>query len=207
MGKERDKRVSEGNEAAVAYLHAHGLEASVSPEVLDEMVRHAVERLERAVHREPEYELTDPEALVLREGGFDLSQGAVDRSDPVAEGVADYAALLKTALSTREAADRLGVNPSRVRQRLGEGTLYGIRFGSEWRLPLFQFADGGLLPGFEEVIARVDREEVHPVALYRWFTSPSSELYADDLEIELSPRQWLAGGRPGAPVARIASQL
>ncbi|HEX9699174.1 MAG TPA: hypothetical protein VGD06_06905, partial [Acidobacteriota bacterium] len=122
-------------------------------------------------------------------------------------GVADYAALLKTALSTREAADRLGVNPSRVRQRLGEGTLYGIRFGSEWRLPLFQFADGGLLPGFEEVIARVDREEVHPVALYRWFTSPSSELYADDLEIELSPRQWLAGGRPGAPVARIASQL
>lgn len=204
MRRAQDKQMRE-SEAAVAYLHAHGIDVSV--DLLDEMVQQAVDRLERVVRREPEYELTDPEALVLREGGFDLSCRTTGRSDPVAHGVAEYAAMLATALTTREAAARLGVNASRVRQRLGEGTLYGISVSSEWRLPSFQFVEGGLLPGFEEVIARVDRDEVHPVALYRWLTSSSPDLYAEDLGIELSPRQWLASGRPAEPVARIAGHL
>jgi hypothetical protein len=199
--------MQEEHEAAVAYLHAHGLDVGVSTDMLDDMVQLAVERLESAAHRGPEYELADSELLVLREGGFDLSGRTLGRADPVAQGVADYAAVLQTALSTKEAADKLGVNASRIRQRLGEGTLYGIRINSEWRLPLFQFVDGGLLPGFDEVVSRIDREEVHPVALYRWLTSPNPDLYAEDVEIELSPQQWLASGRRVEPVARMASHL
>lgn len=207
MSTVRDKRTRAGQEAAVAYLHAHGLGVSVSAELLDDMVQHAVERLGSALRDDPEYELPENEALVLREGGFDLAARAMGPADPAARGVAEYAALLQTALSTREAAERLGVQPSRIRQRLGEGTLYGIRIDSEWCLPLFQFTDDGLLPGIGEVIARIDRERMHPVALYRWFISPNPDLYAEDLEVELSPRQWLASGRPAEPVARTAAHL
>lgn len=206
MSKDPAEATHRGWEAAF-YLHAHGLDVSVSAELLGEMVRHAVERLGSTLHLEPGYELTEHEELVLRDGGFDLARRALGRSDPIAQGVADYAALLETALTTKEAAERLGVQPSRVRQRLGEGTLYGIRVDSEWRLPAFQFTDGGALPGVEEVLSRLDRDVVHPVALYRWFTSPSSDLYAQDLDVELSPRQWLASGRPAEPVARIAGHL
>ncbi len=39
-----------------------------------------------------------------------------------------------------------------MRQRLGEGTLYGVRAGRENRLPAFQFEGGGEVPGASRVV-------------------------------------------------------
>lgn len=52
---------------------------------------------------------------------------------------ADYMALLESSHSTAEAARFLGVDASRIRQRIRERSLYGIEYENAWRLPRFQF--------------------------------------------------------------------
>jgi hypothetical protein len=123
--------------------------------------------------------------------------------------VAEYAALLKSSLSTAETARRLGVDPSRIRQRLTADppTLYGIRIGPNWYVPEFQFDGDGLLRGLGEVVSRLD-PELHPVAVFRWFTTPSADLSAEALGgRSLSPRDWLRLGLPVEAVAEMASNL
>jgi hypothetical protein len=98
------------------------------------------------------------------------------------------------------------VGESRVRQRLGEGTLYGVKAGRENRLPAFQFEGGNEVPGIAEVLTRVDRS-VHPVAVLNWFVLPNSDLYLDEEAGPVSPRHWLlSGGDPEVP-AQLAADL
>lgn len=156
---------------------------------------------------EPEERFSAEEAAVLREGGLDLSPPSPDEPDPLARTAARYAAMMATALTTGEAADLLGVGESRVRQRLKERTLYGLKAGRENRLPAFQFESGIEVRGIGEVLRRIDRS-VHPVALLNWFASPNSDLYLDEGEERaVSPREWLlSGGSPGALVP-LAEEL
>jgi hypothetical protein len=60
------------------------------------------------------------ETAAFEEGGLDLTPPAVEGPDPLARTAARYAALLATALTTREAAGLLRTGESRVRQRLKE---------------------------------------------------------------------------------------
>ena len=156
---------------------------------------------------EPAREFSLAEVAVLEEGGLDLSPPAVEEPDPLARTAARYAALLATALTTREAAGLLGTGESRVRQRLKEKTLYGVKAGRENRLPAFQFEGGKEVPGIGEVLRHVDRS-LHPVALSNWFTLPNPDLYLDEEEEEaVSPREWLlSGGAPGVLVP-LAEEL
>ena len=155
---------------------------------------------------EPAREFLPEEAVVLEEGGLDLSPPATGEPDPLARTAARYAALLATALTTREAARLLGTGESRVRQRLKEKTLYGVKAGRENRFPIFQFEGGKVVPGIGEVLRHVDRS-MHPVALLNWFTLPNPDLYLDEEEGEVSPREWLlSGGTPGVLVP-LAEEL
>jgi len=190
--------------AAEAYLHAHGID--VSSGLFDKMVRVAVERLAETV-RGPTYEeLTRAEAFVLEDGGLDISTTDLGPEDPVARAAAVHAALLQTGLTTREAAERLDVHPSRIRQRLRDRTLYGIRADSEWRIPTFQFEDDRLVPGLGEVFSEID-PELHPAAVYRWFSLPSPDLHDEELDEDLSPRDWLITGRRVERVVQLARHL
>jgi hypothetical protein len=148
------------------------------------------------------HDLTAAEATVLETGSFDLRPERPDElaDDPLARGAAEYAALLATALTPPQIAQRLGLDGSRIRHRLAERTLYGIKTAAGWRLPLFQFDPftGGILPGFAAVLTTLD-PEMHPVAIQRWFLRPDP-----DLELEgrmVSPRDWLLHG--GAPKAVV----
>jgi len=47
----------------------------------------------------------------------------------------------------------------------------------------------------------------HPVAVYRWFTLPNSDLVPEDLNRELSPREWLVAGYSPKLVAELAADL
>ncbi|MDP9437640.1 MAG: helix-turn-helix domain-containing protein [Actinomycetota bacterium] len=156
---------------------------------------------------EPVGELSAGEAEALREGGLDLSPPSPDDPDPLAATAAKYAALLASSLTTAEAAGLLGVSEGRVRQRLKEGTLYGVKAGRENRLPAFQFAGAGEVPGMNRVV-RALRPGAHPVGVLNFFASPSPDLYPDEREERpLSPRDWLlSGGDPGALVA-LAEEL
>jgi hypothetical protein len=191
-----------------AFLHSHGIE--VAPERLDALVKEAVSRLQRTLYRQdPREDLTAAEAETLERGGFSLDPQELDSEDPLAQTVAMYAALLKSSFSTVEAAQKLGVDPSRIRQRLTSfpPTLYGIRIGTSWYIPEFQFDGERLVRGVGEIVSRLD-SELHPVAVFRWFTSPNADLSTDSLEgRSLSPRDWLRMGLPVEPVAEMASNL
>ncbi|HBL28798.1 MAG TPA: hypothetical protein DD490_18340 [Acidobacteria bacterium] len=194
----------------VAYLHAHGIR--VAPGELEEMVREAVERLHRTLYRpDPRPDLTAAEAAVLLRGGFVLEPADLGTEDPLVQTAAELAALLQESLPTAEAAARLGVDPSRIRQRLTSEppSLYGIRLASGWVVPVFQLEGDKVLPGIAEVVARLDAE-LHPVAVFRWFHLPNADLALErdgDEPRLLSPRDWLRLGLPAAVVAELAAQL
>jgi hypothetical protein len=197
-----------GGASAPAFLHAHGIR--VAPEALDSMVREAIERLPRTLYRlDPRPDLTEAEAAVLESGGFVLEPANLGSDDPLARSAAEYAALLNGSLSTQAFAERLGVDPSRIRQRLTSEppSLYGIRLHAGWVIPEFQLDGSQLLPGLGDVVARLD-PELHPLSVYRWFTLPNPDLEAESIPgPRLSPRDWLRLGLPAERVAEMAADL
>ncbi len=195
------------SDAAVAFLHAHGI--NLAPDAIPEMFRVAVERLRSNLRTDPQRELTAHEVKALKSGGLDLSAQEYGSNDPLAATAAAHAALLETGLTTRQAAELLKVRESRIRQRLTARppTLYGLRVASEWRIPDFQFAHGRLVPGFAKVAAAL-RPGLHPVAVLNWFCNPNPDLpNPDDEESPLSPRDWLCLGFSPDPVADLARNL
>ena len=100
-----------------------------------------------------------------------------------------------------------GVNTSRIRQRLAERSLYGLKDGNTWLLPAFQFGPKGLVPGVGVVVRRMP-PDIGPLAAARWFTSPNPDLCTrDDDERPLTPLQWLLGGNPPEAAAELAAAL
>lgn len=158
---------------------------------------------------DPAQELTKAEIEVLRKGGLDVSRSP-DGPESKAQldlTVTRYAGLLAASLTVGEAAAVLGVSESRIRQKIGDGTLYAIRAGKEWRLPRFQFAEGEQIPSAGEVFRKVPTD-VHPVSVANWFTSPNPDLYLDeDEEHPVSPRDWLLSGGSAEALSALAGDL
>lgn len=142
-----------------------------------------------------------------------LASGAGGRSAPDATIViralaeAAYSAVVESAVSVDDAGRLLGVNASRVRQRLAERSLYGIKHAGSWRLPAFQFTKRGLIPGIEIVLKALPAD-LSVVAVARWFETPNPDLCTrDDDERPLTPLEWLASGHPAEAAAELASAL
>jgi hypothetical protein len=136
---------------------------------------------------------SDRERALLKKGGVRLGSRGVD---PVLRSAGRYAEILAGSLPVQEAAKRLGVNPSRIRQRLIARTLYGVKMDSEWLLPEFQFHEGREVPGLRLVLPHLPADG-SPVGVRNWLTTASADL--DDL----SPLQWLLTGRPAATLIEL----
>ena len=195
----------------LAFLQAHGL--SMAPEGLDPLLAEAIASLKRTLYRDdPKADLPPAEAAALERGGFSFEPPEAPAASPLATSTALYAALLETALDTAELARRLRVDPSRVRQRLTSRppSLYGIRRSAGWAIPVFQLAHPDadrLVPGVGRVVARLPGD-LHPVAVYRWFTTPTPDLAPPDGAAEaLSPRDWLLAGLDVEAVEALAGEL
>lgn len=187
------------------YLQVHGLRAQ-APEALNEAMAQAIRTMRRSLYAESSGELSEAEAEVLRSGGAVLEEQL--GPDPMAEAAAEFGALLSTSLTTAAAAKRLKVNVSRIRQMLGDRTLYGVRIDGRWRIPEFQFdrrVKQGLIPNIGKVNSVLD-PELHPVAVYRWYTLPEADLETADGQV-LSPLVWLKAGLPVEPVVQAALDL
>lgn len=127
----------------------------------------------------------------------DLAPMRPDEPRADLEAAAEHAGLAASALTVSQAAGRLGVDPSRIRQRLAARTLFGIRVEGSWRLPRFQFTDDGrkLVPGFGTIARHL--AGLHPLDVATWFTTPHGDLVlggAGTEEVTVSPRDWLLGG-------------
>jgi hypothetical protein len=151
--------------------------------------------------------LTEQEERLLRDAGLDPRPLTVNETPALYRATAEYAKLINDSYTVGQAADLLGVNTSRIRQRLiGEPrTLYGIKFGKGWRIPRFQFQGRRPVPGIETVLPRMPAN-LHPVAVHRWFTSPNPDLTSAD-QAPMSPLDWLRVGNPPGAVADLATDL
>ncbi len=153
---------------------------------------------------DPASQLTQAEVLKLRRGGLAPStdQGTYERVR--ARTAADLAVLLASALSTADAATRMGVDPSRVRQLLGERRLLAMRHGSEWRILDLQFTAHGLVPNIGSVVAALP-DGLPPLAAAMWLRTPEP-----DLEVAgepVSPIEWLTAGGDPERVRPLAADL
>ena len=189
-----------------AFLGRHQIKAD--PEDLMQAVEEALAAAGGLPHLKPAESLAPEDLELLAKGGFDLDAPDLGLRDPVLRGALEYAALRATALSTREAAARLGVNDSRVRQRLAERALYGIKVDDGWRLPLFQFEEqGGLVPNIDRILPRLD-ESLSAIAVFHWLTNPNPDLASAETRDEpVSPLAWLRLGLDADVVAELAAQI
>jgi len=154
----------------------------------------------------PETNLSALEIAALKRGGFELSPLSSTSSDALVRTAAEYAVLLDTSLTVGETAQKLGVDPRRVRQLLAVRKIYGLQVRGAWKIPFFQLEDDRLLPGLEEVVPALPKD-LHPIAVYHWFTTPHPDLASKDFERAMSPREWLLTGRSPSVVVGLATDL
>jgi hypothetical protein len=154
----------------------------------------------------PAADLSAQETAALRRGGFAMIGVTPEGPNALTLTAADYAVLRETSLSVREAARRLELDPSGIWQLLTERKIYGLQVKGVWKIPLFQLDGDRLLPGLEEVVPRL-AGDLHPVAVHSWFTTPNPDLTPEDLELALSPREWLLAGYPPKAIAELAAEL
>lgn len=99
-------------------------------------------------------------------------------------------------------AELLGVDRSRVSQRLADHSLYAFVAGDERCFPRWQLADAKPLTGLKLVLRAID-PQLHPLAVDHWFTTPNVDLEIDDEPV--SPASWLATGGDPQRAATLAS--
>jgi hypothetical protein len=150
--------------------------------------------------------LTQVEAGLLDDAG--LVEGDPARPGALERSKIEFELLLKDSLTLEKAAKNLGVNASRLRQRLGQRTLYGIKDGGSWRLPRFQFASKGkkLVRGIEKVLPKVPTG-AHPLAVATWFSTPHQDLVLGEDDTPVTPLEWLESGNHPTPIAELLAEI
>lgn len=133
----------------------------------------------------------------------DDSKLASARRSNVMVLAAEYAQMVAGAKSIAEVTEYLGVKPSRVRQRVVSRSLYAIDGPNGRVFPRFQFTESGVLPGLSKVLDAID-DDAHPVAVERFFLTPTEDLESELTGEPVAPRDWLLAGLPVGPVAELA---
>jgi hypothetical protein len=179
---------------------------------LDEMIteHYGVTRteLERALESLPPIRphaaaLAEADAVLFDEADFPEDAQAYARV--TVETLGRTAHLISTAYSASEAAARLGVNESRIRQRRADRTLWAIEDRDGWVFPALQFEDEsgrrGQIRGLDQVL-RVLSADLHPLSVARFLTTPQSDLRVGGQPV--SPLDWLRSGGDVRPVLKVA---
>lgn len=167
-----------------------------------ELVALAVRKVSPPHTRPAEY-FTPEQRAVLSEVGLDLSDYRDRELDPRARAVATEAVLVDTALTVPEAARMLGVDTSRIRHRLKDGNLAGWK-NQGWRLPAWQFASNGVLPGLD-VVLRALPDDQPPLVVAAFMNTPQPDLEINRTTV--TPREWLLALGDPTPVAALATTL
>ena len=192
-------------QAASDYFTVRGL-APTSPETLNAALRQVLDTMPTMLHGDLSGELTEAEREVLISGGVRLDTKLA--GDPLAATTVQFAALVSTSLTTKEAAKRLSIPESRIRQMIARHTLYSVLLNSRRRIPAFQFAQsGGLVPNITKVNPALP-EDLHPVEVQAWYVQPHVDLFlGDDVDARVSPLDWLRSGGEVNRLTQLARWL
>ncbi|MGH9245321.1 MAG: hypothetical protein ACRD29_13590 [Acidimicrobiales bacterium] len=145
-----------------------------------------------------------PQRATLRRLGASMEPLRADALGPVAGLAAARGELVKHSLRVAKVAKRLGVDTSRVRQRIYARSLYAFKHRRAWLVPAFQVDGRELVAGLDVVVAELS-PLLHPVAVSRWFTTPNADLLLGDESV--SPISWLSSGGPPDVVATLAGDI
>lgn len=116
-----------------------------------------------------------------------------------------YLDLFNNADTSMELAAKLGLDPSRIRQRIREHSLLSIELNGERRVPRFQFQGKVEVPGLSKVLSATSM--LSPVAFAMWFLSPTPDLEIEPDAVPVSPREWLLRTGDVAAVLALAESL
>jgi hypothetical protein len=141
--------------------------------------------------------LPSAERLLWEDAGASFKTGAIEQ-DAVNAATAFSDLLIRSIEGDSKVAVLLGVDRSRISQRVRDRSLYAssrsdTRYFQEW-----QFNDEGTLRGLREVVTAMG-EGLHPLVVDHWFTTTSVDLEIGDVPVSPSP------GLP--PAATRKSQL
>lgn len=187
--------------ALETVLAKAGLE--VTPDEFLSLVVDAARRLAPA-HPEPASYFTPDQRDALTDVGLDLGPQTPRDARPRARAVVAHAVLRDSALTVAEAARQLQVDTSRIRHRLGVGRLVGWKDKGSWRLPAWQFAGNGVLPGLETVLTIIAQDQP-ALVLAAFMTNAQEDLLVDGTPT--TPRDWLLAGGDPRRVAELAAVI
>ena len=138
------------------------------------LVLHTVAEVAAAASHDPVLSVHDE--TLLDEAGF------------IAERPRATVALLSSDLQMRElvrlslrvntAAERLGVSPARVRQRIADRTVWAYKSGRNHLLPAAQFIDNRTVPHLDKVAPLISGD-LHPLSVHALLTRRFPELVVD----------------------------
>lgn len=155
------------------------------------------------VEVDPTHHLGERQQSALRKLGVTLVPLRVGELGPIGGLAVAHAQLVSRSLTVAETAERLGVDRSRVRQRIYARSLYAFKHRGVWLVPAFQLRRRKLVPGLDAVVSALS-PSLHPVAVSRWFTTPNPDLVVGS---PVSPIDWLAAGGAPAAVASLAASI
>ncbi|WP_407351412.1 hypothetical protein [Luteimonas sp. R10] len=131
------------------------------------------------------------EAQALAAVGLRATDQTGARADTArARYVSTFLDLFHDADTPTQLAEKLGLDPSRIRQCIRDRTLLAIELNGEKRVPRFQFEGSTEVPGLPKVLALVG-DQVSPLAFSMWFLTPTPDLTWGEGEAPTSPREWL----------------
>lgn len=167
------------------------------------LVEDAAKRLTPA-QSDPGAQFGEDERAALSDTGLDLAPLRDEEADPRARAVAEQTVLRDTALSVGQAAERVGVDTSRIRHRVASRRLIGWKDRGGWQLPAWQFTDNDVLPGLETVLAAMPSDQP-ALVLANFMTTPQHDLELGDRPV--SPREWLMAYGDPKRVAELATVI
>jgi hypothetical protein len=166
--------------------------------LLDQLADHAERRT--AAGRLP-----DGERQVWERVGARFDDGAAAARTQVRAAAAFADLVARSVHGDAAMAQTLGVDPSRISQRLADRSLYAFSDGTVRHFPHWQLDASGhrAVPGLRVVLGALD-PALHPLQVDHFVTTANVDLEADGTP--LSPVAWLTtGGDPGK-VADLAAQ-
>lgn len=174
-------------------VSASVIDPAVVSVLLDDFAGFLVERAPRRST------MTEDERAWLIESGAMTAEEIDEAEKAIAGGALSRMELrssitpIATALSTKEVADRLKIDETRVRHRLAKDGLYSIKVDGRHRFPEWQFAGDGtvLLPGLKQVIQALP-DDLDPASVEGLMTSKQDNLLLQDSPV--TPREWLQAG-------------
>lgn len=90
-------------------------------------------------------------------------------TEVMARSLVTYSKLLANSISTEQCSEMLSVKPSRVRQKIRDGTIWAIKDGNGWKIPSIQFYKGRQVVGLDKVFPSLSSD--HPLSVYGLLTT------------------------------------